>query len=134
MARAMMAKIMLACMLSLLSYYFPIPNLIRAGKFFRLVRHVFQLEDRLKREVLTPKSLSPPDWSGVCQMRKVKSVGWLNVSVWGFLGLLSLAGGITLASCRTRDESLWLVEGAKRAFDAIRRTVKLSVSPLSNHS
>ena len=67
-------------------------------------------------------------------MREFKSVGWRNVSVWGFLGLLSLAGGITLASCRTRDQSLWLVKGAKRAFGAICRTVKLSVSSLSNHS
>lgn len=92
-----MAKIMLACTLSLLSYYFPIHTLIRAGKYFRLVRHAFQIEDRLKREVLTLKSYSPPDWRGICQMKELKSVGWRNFSIWGFLGLLSLAGGITLA-------------------------------------
>ena len=63
----------------------------------------------------------PPGWRGICQMGKFKSVGWRNVSVWGFLGLLAIAGGVTVASFKTKEEELWLVLGARGTVRAFGR-------------
>ena len=55
----------------------------------------------------------PPDYRGICEMGKFKGVGWRNVSVVGFLGLLLLALLITMASIRTEDGHLWITVGIK---------------------
>ncbi|KAL8783281.1 MAG: hypothetical protein Q9213_004715 [Squamulea squamosa] len=62
----------------------------------------------------------PPGFEGICSMVKFNSVGWRNVSVWGFLGLLFLAGGISLGSCRTEEEKLLLVVGFEKVVDGLR--------------
>ena len=67
----------------------------------------------------------PPNLRGICHMGKFKSVGWRNVSVWGFLGLLSLAGAISLASITTEDEELWLVVGARSLVRALQWGMRL---------
>ena len=62
---------------------------------------------------------NPPNLRDVCHMGKFKSVGWRNVSAWGLIGLLSLSGGISLATVKTENDELWLVVGAQlvnRAF------------------
>ena len=51
----------------------------------------------------------PEEYRGMCSMGKFKSVGWRNVSVWGFSGLLFLAASISLASVQTKEEELWLI-------------------------
>ncbi len=51
---------------------------------------------------------------------KFKSVGWLNVSIGGFLGLLVLAAAITLASVKTRKGESWLNLGAALLFSPIK--------------
>ncbi len=53
-------------------------------------------------------------------MGKFKSVGWRNVSVWGFLELLSFAAGVSLASVNTDDEELWLVVGFRLVGKVLR--------------
>ena len=50
----------------------------------------------------------PKAYEAMAGMVKFNAVGWLNVSVSGFLGLLFLAAAITLASIKTKDE-LWLI-------------------------
>ncbi|KAL8769418.1 MAG: hypothetical protein Q9209_004646 [Squamulea sp. 1 TL-2023] len=60
----------------------------------------------------------PPGYEGICNMVKFNSIGWQNVSVWGFLGLLFLAGGISLGSCRTEEEKLLLVVGFEKVYKA----------------
>ena len=66
----------------------------------------------------------PPEWRGLYQMGKFKSVGWRNVSTWGFLGLLTLAGAITLASVRNGDDGdLCFVIGVNFLFEYVRRGV-----------
>lgn len=67
----------------------------------------------------------PPNLRGICHMGKFRSVGWRNVSVWGFLGLLSLAGAISLASITTEDEELWLVVGARLLNRALQWGMRL---------
>ena len=62
----------------------------------------------------------PPRYRGLCKMGKFHSVGWRNVSFWGLLGLLSLAGGVSLAGVRTKDEELWLVIGPSFCIHGFR--------------
>ena len=62
--------------------------------------------------VSTPKRLAP-NLQGLCKMGKFKSVGWRNVSVWGFFGCLSFAAGISLASIKTEDDEFWLIIWAR---------------------
>lgn len=62
----------------------------------------------------------PPGFEGICSMVKFNSVGWRNVSVWGFLGLLLLAGGISLGSCCTEEEKLLLVVGFEKVYEVLR--------------
>ncbi|MCJ1383780.1 hypothetical protein MMC17_006894 [Xylographa soralifera] len=50
----------------------------------------------------------PESYEALARMVKFNAVGWLNVSVWGFCGLLLFAAMTTLGSIRTGDE-LWLV-------------------------
>lgn len=49
-----------------------------------------------------------PEYRDMCGMGKFKSVGWRNVSVVGFLGLLLLASVVTLASIRAKNGDLWI--------------------------
>ena len=63
---------------------------------------------------------NPPEFSGICSLVKFKSVGWRNVSVWGFSGLLLLSGGISLASCRTEEEKLLLTVGFEKLYSVFR--------------
>ena len=53
----------------------------------------------------------PPGFEGICSIVKFNSNGWRNVSVWGFVGLLLLAAGIALGSCRTVESKLFLIVG-----------------------
>lgn len=62
----------------------------------------------------------PSNLRGICHMGKFKSVGWRNVSVWGLVGLLSLAGAISLASVTTEDGELWLIVGARLLYRVLR--------------
>lgn len=62
----------------------------------------------------------PPRFRGLWKMGKFNSVGWRNVSVWGFLGLLSLAAGVSLASVKTEEQELWLVVGFRLIGKALR--------------
>ncbi len=49
-----------------------------------------------------------PEYRGMCKMGKFRSVGWRNMSVVGFLGLLFLASMVTLASIRAENGDLWI--------------------------
>ena len=49
-------------------------------------------------------------------MVKFNSVGLRNVSTWGFLGLLAMAGAVLLGSIKTEDEELWLALGVRRLY------------------
>lgn len=62
----------------------------------------------------------PPQFQGICNMIKFKSVGWRNVSVWGFFGLLLFAIAVSVASIKTEDEDLWLTVGARQLVLALR--------------
>ena len=73
----------------------------------------------------------PPSLRGICQMGKFKSVAWRNVSVWGFLGLLFLAAAVTLASCKTRDDCLWLTVGIRKVLRALWWILKCAASLLT---
>jgi len=62
----------------------------------------------------------PQTYRGMCKMVTFKSVGWRNVSVGGFLGLLVLAAAITLAGVKTENGELWLNLGAALLFSPIK--------------
>lgn len=62
----------------------------------------------------------PPRFRGLCKMGKFKSVGWRNVSVWGFSGLLSFAASVSLASVKTEEQELWLIVGFRLVGKALR--------------
>ena len=47
-----------------------------------------------------------PACRGMCDLGKFRATGWRNASIWEFLGLLGLAGGIALASCETENRDL----------------------------
>ena len=66
----------------------------------------------------------PPHLRGICQMGKFRSVGWRNVSVWGFLGIILLVAAVTLASNESQDGTLWIQEGARRLFDVLWWTLR----------
>ena len=66
----------------------------------------------------------PQEFEGLCKMGKFISVGWRNVSVWGFVGLLVFAAGVSLASIRTEEEELWLVVGVGRMDRVLRWAIK----------
>ena len=55
----------------------------------------------------------PVNYRGICNLGKFQSVGWRNVSVWGLIGLLALAGAVCLASIRTEERVLWCHLGAR---------------------
>ena len=61
-----------------------------------------------------------PNYRGMCQMLKYRTVGWRNVSAAGFWSLLVLAAGVSIASVRTEKEELWLVVGARRLSHFVR--------------
>ena len=63
---------------------------------------------------------APPNYRGMCHMVKFRSVGWQNVSFWGFFGLLALAAGISLASVRNEEGELWLCVGVRSFYRALR--------------
>lgn len=54
----------------------------------------------------------PPAYRAICKLGKFKTTGWRNLNAWRFLGLLSLAAGVTTASCETESGNLWVVVGA----------------------
>lgn len=62
----------------------------------------------------------PSGFEGICNLVKFNSVGWRNVSVWGFLGLLLLSGGISLGSCRNEEDKLLLVVGFEKSYKGVR--------------
>ena len=71
------------------------------------------------------------EYRGMCSMGKFKSVGWRNVSVWGFSGLLFLAASISLASVQTKEEELWLgvvlhivAYAASRSFSKMKKMLR----------
>ena len=68
----------------------------------------------------------PDEYRAICNIGKFRSTGWRNVSVVGFLGLLSLAAGVALASCETGDGTLWIVVAAR----LIKRGVKVGSETL----
>ena len=68
----------------------------------------------------------PDEYRAICDIGKVRSTGWRNVSVVGFLGLLGLAAGIALASCEAESGSLWLFIAAE-AVERYVRTVSNTI-------
>ena len=66
----------------------------------------------------------PQTYRGMCKTMKFKSVGWRNVSIGGFLGLLVLAAAITLASVKTENGGLWLNLGAALLFSPITSMIR----------
>ena len=58
-----------------------------------------------------------PGYRSICDLGKIRQVGWRNFSVWGLFGLLGVAGGIPLASIRTENGNLWFTIGLKRIGD-----------------
>ena len=63
----------------------------------------------------------PPGFEGICSIVKFNSNGWRNVSVWGFVGLLFLAAGIALGSCRTVEGKLFLIFGMETFYKVSQR-------------
>lgn len=61
----------------------------------------------------------PSNYQSMRQMVKFKTVGWRNVSVGGFCGLLLLAAGISLASVRG-SEDFWLIISLRAISKAFR--------------
>ena len=68
------------------------------------------------------------NYQDICNMVKVRTIGWRNVSVWGLLGLLSLAALISLSSFKTADDQLlltialrMLVQAPMEALSLIKR-------------
>ena len=49
-----------------------------------------------------------PAYRGICSMVKFKSVGWRNVSFWGFWGILALAFCLVVASRRSNEGVLYI--------------------------
>lgn len=64
----------------------------------------------------------PPAYRGICNLGKFRTVGWRNVSVVGFFGLLLLALAVTLASIRTQEGDLWITVGLKALSQLISGT------------
>ena len=73
----------------------------------------------------------PAPYASLACMVKFNTVGWLNVSVWGFCGLLFLAASITLASIKTKDE-LWLIIWIRWGID-IGRWITTGILYLKRH-
>lgn len=90
---------------------------VEARRWFKasLARIQVELVNTLRGTVNNPSDhyRIPPPYRRMCDMGKFKSVGWRNVSVWGFAGLLFLAGSISLGSIKTEEGNLWLVVGAQ---------------------
>ena len=71
----------------------------------------------------------PHRFRGLCKMGKFYSVGWRNVSVSGFLGLLGLSALITLASVRTEGYDLWVTVWA-RSLTRLMKWIVLKISTI----
>ena len=67
----------------------------------------------------------PSRLQGICSMGKFRSVGWRNVSAWGFLGILSSVAVVTLASHQTQDGSFGVWEATRRVIKGLWWTVRL---------
>ena len=52
-------------------------------------------------------------------MIKFRSVGYRNVSVWGFFGLLSFAAFVSITSVKTEEQELWLVVAVRGLLVAL---------------
>ena len=63
----------------------------------------------------------PSQYRSICHVGKFKATGWRNVSAWGFLGLLGLAGRIALASCETERGDLWIGIAAETLWCCLRK-------------
>ena len=60
------------------------------------------------------------EMEGICDIYKFKTVGWRNVSVWGFVGLMGVAVSIVLLSVEGSEEELWLEKGVAKLGTPLR--------------
>ena len=67
--------------------------------------------------------LIPHEYREICKLGKFRSTGWRNVNFVGFLGLLILAGCISLASCKTEEGDLWIVIASRAIWRSLRYLV-----------
>jgi len=63
-------------------------------------------------------------------MNKLRAVGWRDVGVWGFLGLLPLAGALTItSSCGCY--SIWALMGNNDFHSSNSHRGEISVTSIS---
>ena len=60
---------------------------------------------------------APRNYQGICNMVKLKTQGWRNVSTWGLFGLPLLTAAISLASVEASNQDLWLVMAFRGVFN-----------------
>lgn len=105
------------CISSRCEYLPPEQWKVEARRWFKasLARIQVELVNTVRGTANTPSDYYriPQPYRRMCDMGKFKSVGWRNVSVSGFAGLLFLAGSISLASVQTKEGDLWLGVGAQ---------------------